>query len=402
MTLPERANRRILFVDLNSFFTSCEQADNPTLIGRPVIVVATKGSCALAASYEAKAYGIRTGTSEREARFLCPGLVVLPARPKRYMEFHYRFEEILNNLAPHVTMRSVDEASVRLCRNEDPILLGKAIKQRLWDELGEAINCSVGIGPNIFLAKLGTELQKPDGLVEIKLEDLPHIYQKVGLRDLCGINFAMERQLHQAGIFSVTDFYQTGAERLRELFGVIGYRWWLQLHGYVSYEASRERKSLSHSHVLPPHLRQPLQAYATLQHLIAKVGRRLRREGVAASSLNLSVHFADQTRENRHLRITPAADTLTLKDHIGRLWKDIDPRQSVLKLSIWTTDLKPLRGLPEPLFEAERRRLRLANALDRINDRYGTKAIHFAVTDTKSSRAPDRIAFSSLFKIEHE
>lgn len=402
MLLPKRANRQILFVDMNSFFASCEQAENPALIGKPVIVIPTEGSCALAASYEAKAFGIRTGTLEKEARFRCPQLIAVKARPKIYMDYHDCFVRVLENISPRVTVRSVDEASLELFSNEDPWELGREIKQAIWRELGTAINCSIGIGPNVFLAKLGTELQKPDGLVEIRLEDLSTVYEKVGLRDLCGINFAMERQLQRLGIFSVTDFYQAAPEFLREHLGVTGYRWWLQLHGYTSYEKSTERKSLSHSHVLPPAYRDPKAALVTLRRLAAKVGRRLRREGYLTSHIALFIRFTDRTGAGQQLQITPAADTITINDHLTRLWQQINPQTPILKLAIWTTHLTPASGIPLPLFEEDRRRLRLAQALDTINDRHGADMIRFAIIDTKGSRAPDRIAFNSLFKIEHE
>lgn len=401
-TLPDRADRRFLFVDINSFFTSCEQADNPSLQGKPVIVVPTRGSCALAASYEAKAYGVKTGTLEKEARFLCPDLHVVPARPKRYMEYHYQITEILEHLAPRVTMRSVDEGSIQLCRNEDPWQLGWAIKQALWQQLSPAINCSIGIAPNLFLAKLATELQKPNGLVEIRLEELPAIFDRIKLRDLCGINFKMERQLHQRGIYSVRDFYTKSPVLLRQYWGISGYRWWLQLHGYTTYEHCRSRQSLSHSHVLPPAYRDPAAAYVTLKRLVAKVGRRLRRDGYRAGRIALLIRFVDKTGFAGQLRITPANDSLTLNDHITQLWQTAKAYKPILKLAIWTSNLVDNSGMPWPLFKEEQQRLSLAMALDRINDRYGADTIRFAIVDRSGSRAPDRISFTALFKIEHQ
>lgn len=396
-----RANRRILFIDMNSFFASVEQAENPALAGKPIIVIPGPGSCALSASYEAKAFGIKTGTLEREARFLCPHLIAVSARPKIYMEYHYRLEELLNNLSPRVTMRSVDEGSILLCRNEEPWALGGAIKQGIWQAMGQGVNCSIGIGPNLLLAKLATNLKKPDGLVEIRLEDLPTIYQKIGLTDLYGINFRMERQLNSRGIVRVTDFYNQSADQLRAWFGVLGYRWWLQLHGYPSYEHQSVRRTISHSHVLPPKLRSPEQAYVTLQRLIAKVSRRLRKNGYLAGRIMLWVRFVDRSDTGLQLRITPAADALTLAEHLNQLWRQLASQTPILKLAVWTTDLVAAVGQPLPLFAADRKRLQLTRALDTINDRYGADTIHFAIIDTKGSRAPDRISFTALFPIEH-
>lgn len=402
MPFSQPSDRKILFVDLNSFFASCEQADEPTLIGQPVIVIPTKNSCALSASYEAKAYGIRTGTLEREARFLCPQVIIRQARPKRYMAYHHRFVEVLHDLTPRVTVRSVDEASVQLCRNEDPWQLGRAIKEALWKRLSPAMNCSIGIGPNLFLAKLGTELEKPDGLSEISIQTLKETYQRVQLRDLCGINYAMERQLHQLGIYSPLDFYQADPEYLCQHLGIMGERWWLQLHGYPSYEWDGLRKSLSHSHVLPPQSRAPDQAYITLHHLATKVGRRLRREGYQATHIGFYLRFADRTREYVHYQISPTADTLSLIRQARQAWSELRPNRPILQIAIWTHGLVPSRILPTPLFPQEQKRQRLAQALDTINDRYGANVVRLAVLDQPASRAPDRISFNALFDIEHE
>lgn len=403
MSLPQRANRRILFIDMNSFFASCEQADHPELQNKPVIVTPTEGSCALSASYEAKAFGIRTGTSEKEARFLCPQVIAVRARPKVYMSYHYKIAEILRNLSPRLTMRSVDEGSLELFKNEDPWKLAREIKDQINTELSPALKCSIGIAPNVFLAKLATEIQKPNGLVEIKLESLEDAYAKLQLRDFCGINYAMERQLNRLQIFTPLDFYRTDPHYLRSHLGVVGYRWWLKMHGYsIDDYAPTSRKSLSHSHVLPPHQRTPGQAYVTLQRLVMKVGHRLRKEGYTTSHIGLSILYIDRSRYSNHLHITPCSDTLTLSDHVQHLWQDARPTNSILKLAVWTWDLSATVGKSLSLFSEERKRQSLAHAMDKINDRHGVDTIHFAITETDGSRAPDRIAFSSLFDIEFE
>lgn len=400
MTLPEPTNSRYLFVDLNSFFASCEQADNPVLFGKPLIVVPTESSCALAASYEAKAYGIKTGTREREARLLCPKLIVIKARPKRYMEFHYRFEAVLRSLTPAVTMRSVDEASVLLCRNENPKELANNIKTTIWRQISPCLHCSIGIAPNILLAKLGTEMQKPNGLVEITLQSLPFVYSKIKLTDLCGINTRLETQLNEVGIFSVLDFYHKDPEQLRKWFGVNGYRWWLQLHGYASYEHTGQRQSISHSHVLPPNSRQPQKAYTTMLHLASKVALRLRKNAVMSSKIALFVRFLDGEKKIAQAKTGPTSDTIEIIRQVKQLWHKINPLKPVMKLSVWSTNLKPNYALPIPLFEPEQKRLRLAHAMDKINDKYGRNIVRLATLDASGSRAPDRISFNALLEID--
>ena len=397
-----RANRKILFLDMNSFFASVEQAEDPRLHHKPVIVVPTEGSCALSASYEAKAYGVRTGTLERDARRLVPGLIAVKARPKLYMDYHHRLVKLLENTSPRVTMRSVDEGSLRLFQNEDPRQLALQIKQAIWTELSPVVHCSIGIAPNVFLAKLATELQKPNGLTEITLESIEAQLENVELRDLCGINRGMERRLHALGIYTPTDFYKASSEFLRDHLGIIGHRWWLKLHGYDIDEHYTERRTLSHSHVLPPQYRSPHHAYMTLQRITTKVGRRLRKNNCMARHITLIIRYTDRTYFFKHFQITPCADTLTLADHVRRLWFEAAPTQPILQLVLWTSNLVPASGIPDPLFPLEQKRLSLARALDTINDQFGTDTIHFAVNQTEGSRAPDRISFTALFDIEHE
>ena len=402
MDITRRVDKQILFVDMNSFFASCEQAENPALRHKPIAVIPTENSCALSASYEAKSFGIHTGMPEREARFLCPNLITVRARPKLYMDYHRRFIAILEHISPQITVRSVDEASILLCRNEEPLELARTIKQAIWQQLGSTVHCSIGIAPNVFLAKLATELQKPNGLVTIGLADLPTIYHRVQLRDLSGINYAMERRLNRIGIYSPLDFYLAKADLLRHIFGIVGYRWWLRLHGYETHESLASGKSLSHSHVLPPQYRTPKQAYTTFQRLIAKVGRRLRKSGYMTGRISLIIRFVNRTYTVQSLRTTPCSDTLTLIQHGQRLWRKANPQTPIMKIAVWTTNLMAAAGIPLPLFPKQRHYRQLSEALDKVNDRYGADTIRFAVLDTNGSRTPDRISFNALFDIEHE
>lgn len=387
---------------MNSFFASVEQAEDPTLRHKPVIVVPTQGSCALAASYEAKAYGVKTGTLEREARRMCPGLISVTARPKLYMAYHHRIVKLLADISPRVTMRSIDEGSLRLFRNEDPWQLALQIKQAIWQKLSPVVHCSIGIAPNVFLAKMATELKKPNGLVEITLDSIENNLQQLVLRALCGINRGMERRLNGLGIYTPLDFYHADAAFLRQNLGIIGHRWWLKLHGYDIDEHYTERKTLSHSHVLPPAYRQPRHAYMTLQRLTTKVGRRLRQNRSMARHIALIIRYTDKSFFFDHFQIGPCADTLNLADHVKRLWLRAAPDRPILQLALWTSNLVPEQGVPPPIFPNERKRLSLAEAIDTINDEFGTDTVRFAINQTEGSRAPDRISFTALFDIEHE
>src|SRR5277367_3695045 len=167
-----------LFLDLNAFFASCEQQENPALRGKPVIVVQTltDSACAIAASYAAKAFGIKTGTLVREARRLCPAVIPVQANHRLYTDYHDRILNAVDTCLPIGKIMSIDEVACRLMGTERQIPaareLALKIKRALRDQVGECLTCSIGIAPNVFLGKVGSDLQKPDGLVVITAENL--------------------------------------------------------------------------------------------------------------------------------------------------------------------------------------------------------------------------------------
>jgi len=161
---------RWLYVDFNSYFASVEQQLRPELRGKPVAVVPveTDSTCAIAASYEAKAFGVKTGTLIYEAKRLCPGLVCVLARHECYVEFHRRLIGEIEQHIPVTAVCSIDEVACRLMDNEISVErsteIAQSIKSGIAKNVGPYLRCSIGIAPNRYLAKVGTELQKPDGL----------------------------------------------------------------------------------------------------------------------------------------------------------------------------------------------------------------------------------------------
>ncbi|MEZ5386738.1 MAG: hypothetical protein R3F13_14595, partial [Prosthecobacter sp.] len=182
-----------LFLDLNSYFASVEQQVRPELRGKPVAVVPvdTDATCAIAASQEAKKFGIKTGTNIGEARRACPDLVTVMASHDVYVDFHHKIiAEVERHFPVHVIC-SIDEMACKLDapRRELPVALDLArrIKRGLREHIGECITCSIGLAPNRFLGKVASDMQKPDGLVTLLAEDLPGRLLDLKLRDLCGI-----------------------------------------------------------------------------------------------------------------------------------------------------------------------------------------------------------------------
>ena len=164
---------------MNSFFASVEQQEHPELRGRPVAVVPVLSdtTCCIAASYEAKAFGIKTGTNVGDAKRACPNLRLIEAKHGPYQNYHDEIVRVVGNYLPIDKILSVDEMVCRLWANEretaDAIRLGEHIKTQIKRQVGEYLHCSIGLGLNPFLAKVAAEMQKPNGLVVLDAEDMP-------------------------------------------------------------------------------------------------------------------------------------------------------------------------------------------------------------------------------------
>lgn len=212
-----------LFFDLNSYFASVEQQDRPELRHRPIAIVPsdTDYTCAIAASYEAKAYGIKTGTKILEAKKLCPDLKCVLARHHVYVEYHKRIFAEVENHIPITKICSIDEAACKLLKNEQSpaqaIAIAQRIKAGLRRNIGEHIKCSIGIAPNMFLAKTATDIKKPDGLTVLEPDTYKAQLFKLALLDLCGIGANIERRLNRAGIKTVEQFWNITPKHARKI-----------------------------------------------------------------------------------------------------------------------------------------------------------------------------------------
>src|ERR1700739_1843095 len=195
-----------LFVDLNSYFASVEQQDRPELRGKAVGVVPMMADtpCCIAASYEAKAFGVRTGTIVADAKRMCPEMVLVEARHEIYVDYHRRIVEAVESCVPVTAVLSIDEMACRLIGRERPLLaaidLGRRVKARIREQGGESLRCSVGLATTRYLAKVASDMEKPDGLVALTLDLLPDALRHLSLRDLPGVGPRTEKRLNEKGI----------------------------------------------------------------------------------------------------------------------------------------------------------------------------------------------------------
>jgi len=405
-----------LFLDLNSYFASVEQNDNPTLRGKPVIVVPTMTdhTCAIAASYEAKALGIKTQTYVREAKRLCPNLHIVMADHKKYVRYHHLILEEINRHVPIHKIHSIDEVSCKLlgaeCEPDNALALAQRIKEGLWKNVGPAINCSIGLAPNAWLGKVATEIQKPNGLVALRKEDLPSKLSGLSLRDLPGVGRSMEMRLYKAGITTVEQLYNIQPKHARKIWGNVGgERFWLKLHGEEVPEEDTNRSMIGHSRVLPPALRPVPQAHKVARSLAIKAARRLRREGYAAGMMIVSLKFQDRQYFEEHMSLPFITDDFTLLETLEKLWALIPQHlhhYRVRKVSVLYVHLRPAGQRNQDLFpmvseRTRQRREKLTVAIDKLVDKYQnpdilkmgdlaeTKKMHDFGTKIAFSRVPN-------------
>ncbi|MEM7791122.1 MAG: DNA polymerase [Verrucomicrobiota bacterium] len=407
---------RYLFIDFDSFFASVEQQLHPELRGQPVAVVPSLGvdtTCCIAASYEAKAYGVRTGTGVREARQLCPHIQFVRGNHRAYVEIHNKIKELVHEVIYVDKVVSIDEMYGRLPPRWQPreVARSKAleIKAALENRLGPYIRASIGIAPNRFIAKLASKLEKPNGLVLIDLKDLPEALYQVELVDLTGVGPGMLRRLHSARIMDVERLYAASRRKLHKIWGSVeGDRMWYALRGIQLPAYETKTKTISHSHVLPPRLRTVDGAHATLNRMLQKACTRLRAMDYFTGRLVVNVKFGFENRWSVETPTFPTQDSVTLAQMLNVLW---ETRPSDLpeptKVSVILTKLIHSNNHTPSLFaeDNQTRRMRLQHAMDSINRKHGNRMIYYADSmDAQQSAdaAPMRIAFTHIPDLELE
>jgi DNA polymerase-4 len=413
-----------LFVDLNSYFASVEQQDRPELRGKPlgVVPMLADTTCCIAASYEAKAFGVKTGTIVADARRMCPGIILVEGRHELYVEYHHRVVEAVESCLPVTAVCSIDEMACRLMGRERPLLaaleLARKVKTRIREKAGECLRSSVGLATNRYLAKVASDMEKPDGLVALPLDILPEALRGLSLRDLPGIGARTEKRLHERGIRSMEELLSLDCDQAGQLWGSVwGERLWHWLKG-KDFEMSEtdHLKSISHQHVLAPEMRTTEKAWAVAHKLLHKAAMRLRAGGLWAGSIGLAVGFAVPRGENTpvsrfgvpsrgwhgEVKLSECQDNQTLIAALRKLWES-QPRGPQFEhpyfVGVHLGGLVPNRLHTLSLFDAldsEQSRTRLLAAMDGLNQKYGLATLAPATMLSAYKAAPTRIAFHSI------
>ncbi len=419
-----------LHVDLNSFFASVEQQLHPEYRNRPLAVVPTRAdtTCCIAASYEAKALGIKTGTQVGEAKRICPQIVLVMGEHGVYADYSRRIAQAVERCCPVAHTPSIDEMVCQLMgREQEPPRarqIALAIKQAIRDDVGESLRCSIGMAPNRFLAKIASDMQKPDGLIGLLPSQLPRAIAHLELRDLPGIGARTEARLNAKGICTMQQLLELDRKAMHALWdSVWGDRLYHWLRGAETGDDgapvdSGVQKSLGHSHVLAPEHRTPEGAWAVAHKLLHKAAMRLRMEHLTAGAMHVTIRYAltrDQAahrkKTKKHFsglrhsgwgmeaRFPLCQDTFTLLQALRGVWANRPEGSEFARpfhVAVTLHGLIAESDLHASLFVDPDHRADLASTMDKLNRKYGNTTLHFAGMLPAKQSAPTRISFTQI------
>lgn len=406
---------RYLTIDFNSFFASVEQQERPELRGKPVgiVPVLAETTGCVAVSLEAKAAGLQRNARVAEARQICPGIEIVEARPEVYINYHRRLRDVIASCTPELTVQSIDEVTARVAglikTRADAEKLAHTIKTKITREVGPLLRSSIGIAPTWLLAKVASDMQKPDGLVILDDEDLPARLLHLAPGDIAGIGPNIQRRLAEHDITTMEQLWATNAQVFRGVWGgVRGEQIWRLLHGEdLPYFEQKTGQTIGHGNVLPPERRNHDAALAALHRLLQKAAMRLRHSQLYAGALSISIDYVGDQSWSDELTLTETQDTLRLTHALNDLWARRPSkfsRSKPLRVGVHLTRLIDLKLHTPDLFEekTEKSRSELFKAVDHLNKVLGKNTVYLGGAHGATKDAPMRIAFTRIPEPEIE
>jgi DNA polymerase-4 len=377
--------KKIIHIDMDAFYASVEQHDNPALKGLPVIVGGDpeKRGVVSAASYEARVYGVHSAMPSSQARRLCPQGNFLPVRMHRYREVSGEIFRILREYTPLVEPLSLDESFLDVTGSEKlfgPVLqIAREVKRRILETTG--LTASAGIAPNKFLAKIASDFKKPDGLVEIKPDEVREFLRELPISKLWGVGKATEEVLKGMGILKVGQLALFPAEKIERKLGKFG----LELMALARGEDERpvspdaDAKSISQEETFTPDLETPDQMKRILLDQAEQVGWELRKQKLKGSTVTVKVRYPDFTLVTRSLTLPfPTDQGIEIYQTAMKLLPRTEALQRRARLlGVGISNLLH-RDDPEQylLFDSRREKTeRSVMAMDRIWEKFGPEAI---------------------------
>ena len=404
---------RVLFVDMNSFFARCEQQDNYWLRGRPVAVCVYTGKFgfAIALSVEAKRMGVKTGMRLNEAMKICPELIPLESNPNRYRQYHTKIINVLKRYCPEVIPKSIDEAIVNLTNYQliypDTVFTAQKIKEDIKREIGDWLTCSIGIAPNSFLAKLGSDIGGFDGLQIITAQNIDDKLGALKLSDLPGIGKNMVYRLERAGILTPLQMRYTPPERLKAVFKSIEGLYWhyklnfvetgMSVSDYKGMQAMRQISADKRSN--PEYIEQ---LFLTL---CSTLERRMVHHNFYCKNIAFTVKYVDDSRWDDGFSISvPIQDAISLmrmiKKRIARFEETTQSapvfNDQISGLRVMVTDFVNTGKMMYSLFEDVNRGEKARKTMYAIQQKFGADKLKRAVEVTDGKVVADVIGFGCV------
>lgn len=381
----------IACVDMDAFFASVEQRDNPSLKGKPIAVTgAGERTVITTSSYEARAFGVKTGMTTYKAKKLCPHIIFVTGNNRKYTRACKQLEEICLRYTPDIEIYSIDEVFLDITGSHHllggPERLAGAIKDTVRKELG--ITCTVGMGSNILLAKLASDLAKPDGFQWISEDTVASVLETLPVKKLWGIGPHTEEKLRAMGITTCGALGRASLPLLLKTFGAVGERLKDMGNGRLDRPveiAAPETKSIGHSITLPKDIVKREEITSCLLRLSEKVGRRARRYDHKGKKITLTVRYADFKTFTKQTTLPAYTnDTGEIYRCAVAVLDRIHLRNSVRLLGITLSCLAKDGGQMTLFQETGReKKASLAKAVDAVNDKFGEHTITLASAITR-------------------
>jgi DNA polymerase IV len=369
---------------MDAFFAAVEQREDPSLRGRPLLIGhdGPRGVVATA-SYEARPFGCHSAQPMAVAKRNCPHAVVLPVRMGLYRQVSDEIFAILGEFSPAIEPLSIDEAFVDLTGTGrllgEPEVVARRIRERIKSEL--RLTASVGLAPNRFLAKLASDMNKPDGLTVIRPEDVDSILPPLPVTKIWGVGKATSERMRTYGIRTIGDLRRKSEAWLAEFFGAEADRYYRLSRGLDDRPVvgDEDAKSIGHEQTFELDVADPADVRAVMLDQVEQVAARLRRHGLRARGVSLKIRFGSFQTINRSTTLPRATDATADLWEAARDLFDRWPFQPVRLIGVTAERLERGEGQLE-LFADPRheRRRKLDDAADQINQRFGKRAIRRA------------------------
>ncbi len=384
--------RTIMHIDMDAFFAAVETRDNPSLRNKPIGVIGSNSRTVLVtSSYEARKYGVKTGMNVPQAKRACPNIILVKADHRKYTAACRNILKILDGFSPLIEIFSIDEffvdATGLTSMFGEPLSMAKKIKKTIKEDTG--LTASIGIAPNKLIAKLGSDISKPDGLKEVRPQDVESLLKDLPVEKICGIGRSTKEALNRMNIATCGQLAKTSRHLLTKKFGVVGER----LHDMglgiddspvLTFRVEIKEKSMGHSMTLPRDIDKRHEILKHLLRLSDMVGARLRRQDMTGDTVSITIRYKSFRTFSRQKKIEISTNnTQTIYRVATRLLDSQKLREPVRLLGVSVSNLSEAFPVLS-LFKEDERSRKLDKAKDTINNIFGSDTIQFAsITELK-------------------